>query len=233
MQIEDNNNIDLFEIWESRVKGKFLYRGMSSLDLIFPLDPSRSLFQDQKNMILDFFNTVEKMVSNGNSIEVTETHFGNTCVHDINNIIKWTRRDLDTSGIDFTSKYQSGVEYSDCWQGSQLKQNIKTISDNILRSKNVYNLSSEDIIIIEKTSEWVNTPRHGHKPVVLWISRELDIFKESHKPQYVGSFDYFKNQFTTLNPEVYINKLPKEGNEFYCTLSKSLEKENVYRIEEL
>lgn len=191
-------------IWKERVTGRFVYRGMDKADLVFPLNPENRPFEQNKGMILSFFNIVEEILDTGHTFEVVEEHFGNRCVHDPRNLVKWSRRDLELKGIDFTSNYNSAREYSDCWQGSQLKQNIKSMSAHLLKSRKV---APEKLGVVHAISEWVNTPRPS-KPVVLHVRLDLDVFDVPSKP-------------------------PEESREFYCRLVKPLERKDVYKIEEL
>ena len=115
--------------WIDNVDSKCAYRGMDKNDLIFPLDPNFRPFNPVKDLILGFYDALDKLIENGILFNVVETHFGVTYKHDLRNIVRWSRRDINMTGIDFTSNYKEALEYADCWQGSQLKQNIKTISD--------------------------------------------------------------------------------------------------------
>jgi len=98
-------------------------------DLVFPLDPNHSPFKHMNQLLLDFFAMLDKLIASKIMFDIVETHFGTTYKHSLTDIIKWSKRDLATCGIDFTSSYQTAREYADCWHGSQLKQNIKTISE--------------------------------------------------------------------------------------------------------
>ena len=115
------------DYWNNNVLDKYVYRGMNKHDLVFPFDPMFRPFDEVKETLDNFFKILDKLIINNIAFDVVETHFGNTYVHDLKNIVKWSKRDISVPGIDFTSSYKEAQEYSDCWQGSQLKQNIKTI----------------------------------------------------------------------------------------------------------
>ena len=216
---------------------------MNAADL--PLDPLKHPFQTELPMLLSFLDVIDRLISNGLAFDVIETHFGNTCVHDLRNIVKWTRRDLSRQEIDFTSKYQSAREYSDCWQGSQLKQNFKYISTHILERKQSSEfadiLRSTDLTIIEQVYHWLTITRDNSAPIVIWVQRSLDFFKESQQLLPLGSFQTFLTNFRssfdisdihseTLDHSTY---LPDDSSEFYCSLTQPLDIRYITKTEYL
>jgi hypothetical protein len=210
-QLKTESENKITQPWLTQVDSKYVYRGMNATDLQFPLDPAKRPFQTVLPLLSAFLDIIDALIAKGVVFDVVETHFGNTCIHGLRNIVKWTRRDLSTQGIHFTSKYQSAREYSDCWQGSQLKQNIKFISEYLLQKKDspefTNDLKETDWKIIHKTFQWVMTVHPNSAPIVLWVQRDKDVFKETPDP------------------------LPIASEEYYCSLLKPLEKDQIDRIE--
>ncbi len=73
------------------------------------------------------------------------------------------------------------MEYSDCWQGSQLKQNIRSLS-SFLRAKRdhrslAFDITPSDWDRVNEIYDWVNSPAPSN-PVVLHVRRDVDVFGE-------------------------------------------------------
>lgn len=119
------------EVWSQRVDTLYLYRGMSTTDLTDPLDPRRSMLSTALPMIDEFLCVLQRLVDKGFAFAVVEKHWGKTYRHDLSNIVAWSKNDLRNPRIDFTSSYQSAREYADNWQASQIKQNLKHITDHL------------------------------------------------------------------------------------------------------
>jgi len=229
-------------IWESRVQNKFVYRGMDRGDLIFPLNPAQKPFESNKSLILNFFTIIDEILETGLEFEIIEDHFGNKCFHNPRNLVKWSRRDLEIDGIDCTSLYQSAKEYSDCWQGSQLKQNLKSLTSYILEHMTTPQikevLTSKKLEIINEVETWLNVHRKP-QPVILHISREIDIFHKTEKIKPLGS----KQKFTeSILENMASNKIKQEElekhfnpetEEFYCSICRPLTEKDIYKIEQL
>lgn len=216
---------------------------MDKSDLIFPLDPKKNPFEPYKIKIQKFFNIVDNVCDAGHIFKIVETHFGSNCYHDPKNLSIWSRRDLNKTGIDFTSIYKNALEYSDCWQGSQLKQNIKSLSEYLLsNAKNeIYSqiLTKNDIEIIQEINDWVNSNRDS-KPVVIHLRRDNDFFEIPDRLLPLGTKDLF---YKNIMGKIYeqkitelqgiISLLPDENEEFCCSICKPISEKEIFKIEML
>lgn len=228
-------------IWIRFVFQKFVYRGMDKSDLIFPLDPKKNPFEPYKTEIQKFFNIVDKICDAGHNFKIIETHFGKKYYHDPKKISIWSRRDLNKTGIDFTSIYENAVEYSDCWQGSQLKQNIKSLSEYLLSNANnricSRTLTKNDIDVIHELNNWVNK-RKDSNPIVIHVRRDNDFFEASNQLLPLGTKDLFcQNVMNKIcehkinNHQDIITLLPNETEEFFCSICRPISEQEISKIE--
>ena len=216
---------------------------MDKSDLIFPLDPKKNPFELYKTKIQKFFDIVDKICDAGHNFEIMETHFGKKHYHNPKNLSIWSRRDINKTGIDFTSIYKNAVEYSDCWQGSQLKQNIKSLTEYLLsNAKNEICsqiLTKKDMEIIQEMNDWVNIHKDS-SPIVLHVRRDNDFFETSDQLLPLGTKDLFcqnvmdkiyEQKITELQD--IISLLQNENEEFYCSICKPISKKEISKIEML
>ncbi len=229
--------------WEDHINAKCVYRGMDRNDLIFPFNPKLRPFETVSNLINSFFSTLNKLMQNGILFDIVETHFGISYKHSLQNIVSWSIRDISTIGIDFTSNYQAALEYADCWQGSQLKQNVKTISEYLISNRTRLKLSSIlseiELADIDKAKNWVNSRRNS-KPIIIHLKRSFNGFKESDKFLPLGTKEQFKTKmqkYLTSLEYIEVNNiislLSKEVDEFCCSIIKPIDMADILHIEEI
>lgn len=238
----------LLEIWEDRVEGRQVFRGMSAKDLRDPLDPSCDPFESVRPTLLRFIDVLESLVAGGLQFTVREDHFGEAYAHDLRSILGWSRRDLSDPGIDFTSSYYDACGYADCYQGSQLKQNFKTITDELPGRKDdpvvKAGMSNEDWALVAEVNAWVSQESAAHRSVVLRIRRSCPAFDGYAKRQAVppvGSFDSFcRNVQTALEdadlpatPSSIEKVLPKEEDGFAVRLNRPLSRTDIDDIDDV
>lgn len=230
-------------IWEERINSQYIYRGMSVMDLKDPLDPGDNPHKDVLPQLYEFLTILEKIVNAGFLFKVIERHGNMTYEHDLRDIIVWTRRDLSNASIDFTSSYRAAGEYADCWQGSQLKQNLKYITDHLLQKRDhtiLNTIMTDDAwTLFGEIVQWVSYESPDHKGIVLWISRTSSVFDSNRKCLLLGSFESFKNNILTemekmdfeINRQTVQKILPSGSEEFYFRLTEPLSLKAVDKID--
>ena len=91
----------IMALWKERVQDKFIYRGMGMHDIQDGLDPGKDPFRDIRPQLFRLISVLEEVMSRGFRFTVHEDHSGMS--FSLNDIIAWTRRDLENPGLDFTS----------------------------------------------------------------------------------------------------------------------------------
>jgi len=164
---------DIQEIWNHRVNSGYLYRGMSMNDLVDPLDPNRDPFKEIHHQLFALLDVLQELLDAGFRFRLREEHFGNVWWHELQDIVAWTRRDLQDTGIDFTSHRKGAREYADCYYGSQLKENFRYIADHLpdhregpaIRSV----MTEERWTLLSDVSDWISIPPREHRRIVISI----------------------------------------------------------------
>ena len=236
------------EVWRERVASGFMYRGMSAKDLRFPLDPSNSPFASFAPEILRLLAMLRRAIEEGLQFEIVETHWGQTYRHELSRIVEWSRRDLETPSIDFTGSHRAACEYADNWQGSQLKQNLKSIAEELPKHRSDPSLhkamGSEGWRLAEEVREWVCRTGPDHRRVVLWVRRSCPRFEPHPRCPLAGTLESFiqwvrreierrglpptTESVSTLVPE------PSRGEDsLWIRLRRPLEEGDVERIEQI
>jgi hypothetical protein len=214
---------------------------MDKSDLIFPFDPKKNPFEPYKIKIQKFFSIVDEICDAGHTFKIIEVHFGKKYYHDPKNLSVWSRRDLNKTGIDFTSIYKNAAEYADCWQGSQLKQNIKSLSECLLSNAKSEIcsriLTKDDTDIIHELNDWVNK-RGDSNPIVIHVRRDNDFFETSDQLLPLGTKDLFcQNVMDKIYKQKIdehqdiISLLPNETEEFCCSICRPISEKEIFRIE--
>ena len=230
-------------LWNEEVNQKFVYRGMDENDLNFPLNPNNDPYSEYKELIINFLDLLDKLLNEGLQFIVIENHFGKKYTHDPKNLSSWSRRDINRKEIDFTSHYQSAKEYSDCWQGSQLKQNLKSIANHFLSNfksiSTAYNIKNYEWEFVKEINAWLNVQRKP-KPIIIHLKRNCDLFKRSSRLLPLGSRISFEkviyDKYSKVNEfsyEFLYSMLPNADKEFYCSVDKPLLEKDIYKIEKL
>ena len=190
----------LFEQWRERADAKHLFRGMSSRDLIDPLDPSFDPFQPIRAKLYRLIGILQRLLDGGFRFTVYEDYSGLS--FDLRNILLWTKRDLDSPGIDFTSSYESACGHAKNFQGSQLKQNFKYITDHLpeRRSDPLVQaaMDEEDWRFVSEINDWVSRKSPEHRKVVIWVRRSCSAFEsDQNNCISIGSLEYFCDKVLT------------------------------------
>jgi hypothetical protein len=232
-------------LWQERVDGEFLYRGMSAGDLADGLVPATDPFACIRPRLLALIAGLQVAVRAGFDFVLKEEHFGKVYQIRFSDILCWTERDLGDSGIDFTSSRQNALEYSDCFHGSQLKQNFKTISDQLPEMGNDAALraclSADTWGLLNEIGGWVSTPGPDCRPVVLWVRRSQAAFNFSGGCLLVGSFDVFRGKILATLAEKGLpptadtieDVLPPEDAVFDVRLRRPLALADIHRVEDV
>ena|GEM_PF-1606009 len=235
----------LFELWREKVESEFVFRGMSAKDLRDPLDPSIDPFRPVKPRLFELIEVLERLVGAGLRFDVREEHFGQKYVSDLGVILLWTRRDLNNSGIDFTSSYCDACEYADCYQGSQLKENFKYITDHLPSRESdpvvQAHMTEREWSLVSEINNWISEESTGHRSIVVWVRRSCPAFDRDPRCLPVGSFDFFsskildalKDRGLPCTRDTANQVLPKEDDGFTVRLCRALNKEDIERIEEV
>ena len=240
-------NKDLHHIWEERVNSNYMFRGMSEKDLDFPLNPKRNPFTEMVPKISEFLNILQRAVDSGFRFKLVEEHWGKSYEHDLKNIVTWSRRDLVDGGLDFTASYQAAREYADNWQGSQLKQNLKYITNHLPEHRDnallVTVLDEKDWKLLHEVKQWVIKELPNNQGMVLWVRRSCPVFEPIDSCPFVGTFDSFRKYILTKleskdeysNIDHVIQTLPtgSEEKQLWIRLQKPLLQKHVEKIEEL
>ena len=200
----------LHQSWHDRMATDFLYRGMSSADLQDGLDPGRDPFASIRPRLLVAIDSLQRVVAGGVELILTEEHFGTVYRIKLSDILCWTTRDLVDTGIDFTSHHQTAREYADCFHGSQLKQNLRTITRELPNRRGDPGvrdvMTSGEWDVWAEIGDWVSATVPDHRPIVLWARRSLPAFEDGSPCLLVGGFERFRERVADL---LDTKKLPR------------------------
>jgi hypothetical protein len=233
------------DIWEQCVSSQYLYRGMSAKDLTDPLDPRGNPLEDSVPVIEECLTMLQRVVDAGFEFTLVERHWDKSYKHDLSNIVAWSLNDLRNPRIDFTPSYQAAREYSDNWQGSQLKQNLKYIAEHmpIHRRDPILAgaLTEQDWDLLQSVGSWASRQSPDHRGIVLWVRRSSAVFKSSSRCPLVGPFERFQTWvFEKLESKGAprtrdsLNELlPHEAEEVYAELAVPLYGTDIEKIEEI
>jgi len=236
-------NEDIQQIWEEHVHSQYLFRGMSAKDVADPLDPGHDPFEEIRPQLFLLLDLLQQLLNKGFQFQLREEHFGAVHWHELKNIVKWTRRDLEDSGIDFTSDCGAARDYSDCCQGSQLKQNFKCITEHLPEHRNDPVLSSlmskEEWQLVSHVSNWVLLSSPEHRSVVIHVRRSCPILVSTDRFLPVGSLESFKNNAERTLADLgcqrtadsVLQLLPKKEDPFDFRLRVPLPLECIDKIE--
>jgi len=160
----------------------------------------------------------------------------------LKDIIDWSRRDLDDGGIDFASSYEDGCGYSDNWQGSQLKQNFKYITDSLPEKSSdpilASHITDQEWAIISELNSWLSKDGNDQARVVLWVARDQSVFDDCSSCLPLGSWATFSRNMVVgieekqmpLTIESARSLLPT--HEFSSRIRRQLPVSEVAKIEE-
>jgi hypothetical protein len=240
-------NKSLHHTWEKRVNSRYMFRGMSRKDLTFPLDPKGNPFAEAASKISEFLDMLLRVVDAGFRFKVVEQHWGQAYEHDLRDIVTWSKRDLANGGLDFTAHYQAAREYADNWQGSQLKQNLKYVTnhlpecvDNALLAT-IFN--EEDWNLLHEVKQWISEESLNNRGIVLWVRRSCPVFEPTDSFPFVGTFDSFQKYilkkvkandgYSTVGHIIQTLPTESEDKKLWIRLQKPLLEEHVEKIEEI
>lgn len=234
----------LESVWHDQVASRCVYRGMSLGDLADPLDPVRNPHAEALPLVETCLAVLQRLVDTGFSFTIVETHWGRSWEHDLENIVTWSRNDLDHPRIDFTSSIQAAREYSDNWHGSQLKQNLKSITEHLPEQRDdallKQVLTVDDWTLLEQVHRWVNLPTNQHRGIVLWLRRSHPALHSRNPCAPVGTLSDFRERVLRelghrglgCNETAVMGLLPQEPGGFDAYLTGPLRLKDIERIEE-
>lgn len=228
-------------IWREQVAGKHMFHGMGAHDLADPLDPAKDPFADIRPHLFQLIQALEAALEAGFEFTVHEDHSGMSFT--LKDIVEWSRRDLEDGGIDFTASYEDGCGYSGNWQGSQLKQNFKYITDSLPERADDPILAScitgQEWAIVAELNEWLSKDGDDHMRVVLWVTRDNPVFDDCTGCLPLGSLETFSRNMTAqiaekllpLTVDSVASLLPTHG--FSYRIKRPLLLKDAAKIEEL
>ena len=161
----------------------------------------------------------------------------------LNNIIAWTRRDLDNPGLDFTSLHESACGYSKNFNGSQLKQNFKYITDHLPERADdpiiKFGMSEKDWEVVFTINSWITNGDTTHDRIVVWVRRTQSAFDKSQKCLPLGSLPVFKRNAIQeiekrglpITIDSAISIILKESDEFCYRLTTKIPLTDIEKIE--
>ena len=239
----ENNSFEqqLEELWKERVETQFLYHGMSKRDLTDPLDPGKDPFAEKHSQLFKLIKVLQQALAKGFQFKVHEGYSGMS--FRLSDILNWSKRDLKDKGIDFTSSPEDGLGYSLNYQGSQLKQNFKYITDNLPGRKNDEFLAScmteHCWSVVAELNSWLREGEDDKKRVIVQVSCSAPIFDNCHGSLPIGSLKVFsRNIIDTLNKkkhpltiETAVGLLP--GGDFCYRIEQPLHLDEFVKIKEV
>jgi len=232
---------ELTRLWRERVEGRFMYRGMSAKDLTDPLDPGHDPFAAIRPDLCRLIEALQRASREGFELTVHEDHSGLS--FPLRDILAWSKRDLDDPGLDFTSVPTDGRGYARNFQGSQLRQNWRTITGQLPRRRGdpVLTLTDDDWDRVSRVNAWIVRGDPEHRALVIWVPRGSPAFDVARGCELVGSLDVCRERVLRrlgergLPPAVdSLRKvLPDEERGFSVRLTAPLPLAQVAKVEEL
>ena len=228
-------------LWEERVTSQHLFHGMGKHEVTDPIDPNHDPFAEVRPQFLRLIGALQQALAAGFQFTVHEDHSGMSFA--LRDIVNWSKRDLESGGIDFTSSYEDACGYSDNFQGSQLKQNLRYITDCLPDRKDDPILTScmtdRDWSMVTELNSWISNGGNDQGQVVVWVSSAASVFDDCTMCLPVGSFHTFSrnvivqidNQGLPSAMESAIEVLPKRV--FCYRIRQLLPLDGLVKIEEL
>lgn len=184
----------LLALWKERIESKYMFRGMSVKDVADPLDPAHDPFEAIRPRLYGLLTILQRLLDAGFQFTVHEDYSGLS--FDLRDIVRWTRRDLDNPGLDFTSRHESACGYARNFQGSQLKQNVRYITDNLPERRSDplvrESITPADWQLVRRVNAWVVRESAEHRSVVARVRRSCPVFDIGDDPHLLlGSFARF------------------------------------------
>lgn len=68
-------------------------------DLVDPLDPNHDPFEETRRQFFLLLDILQELLGAGFRFRLWEEHFGDVCWHELQNIVAWTCRDLEDTGV--------------------------------------------------------------------------------------------------------------------------------------
>ena len=231
------------DLWKERVDSKFVYRGMGLHDLQKGFEPENDLFQKIRPELFHLISMLENALSKGFKFTVYQAYNGWS--FSLNDILAWSRNDLEKPGIDFTSSYKKAHGFSKNYRGSQLKQNFKYITDNLPKRSNDPILKSimgaKDWETVSIINAFLSNETASHSRAIVWLRRSHSVFNENTACLPLGSLQVFKENIVQeierkmlpMTTESVISVLPKETEEFCYKLDINISLDDLDKVENL
>jgi len=212
-------------------------------DLSDPLDPAADPFQPIRPKLSTLIAVLRQQVARGFRFTVYEDY--SSLSFDLKDILNWSKRDLDDPGIDFTSSHHSATGYAHNYHGSQLKQNLKYITDHLpaFRKDPVLaaGMTAEDWRIVDEVNKWISGSGTPCIKIVIWVRRPCPAFEVQGGCLPVGSFDYFirrvmaviERNGLSLTQAAIEMVVPPESREFYVRAQRPILRAEIEKIEEV
>jgi hypothetical protein len=242
--VTDELSSHLLALWEETVHSRYLFRGMSAKDLTDPLDPSFDPIAPVRGKLRRLLEMLGGLLASGFEFTVHEDYSGLS--FDLRDIVAWTKGDLDHPGIDFTSSYESACGYAQNFQGSQVKQNFRYITDHLPQRADdpllKARMTADDWRLVSEINAWASDESPAHKRIVLWVRRSCPAFEsDTEKGPVLGSFEHFcarvlrRMDAQGLPHEIgsVEQVLSQESREFLVRLRRPLYLKDVEKIEEV
>ncbi|HUT75594.1 MAG TPA: hypothetical protein VM221_12265 [Armatimonadota bacterium] len=230
-------------IWQEAVASRYMYRGMCLEDLSDPLDPQADPFRPIRPELCHLLEILQAQVSRGFRFTVHEDY--SSFSFDLKDILDWSKRDLDSPGIGFASIHHSALGYAHNYRGSQLKQNLKYITDHLPERKDDpilrAGMTAAGWALVERVSEWVSSGDLVCTKVVIWVRRTSPAFEVNEGALPLGSLDYFMGRVVAAvereglsrTPQAIQHVLPPEQREFNVRAQRPISRSEIEKIEEV
>ncbi len=228
--------------WRDRVDGDHLYRGMGAHDLTDPLDPAHDPFGEIRDGLERLLVILQGLLDRGFQFTVYEDYSGLS--FDLADIVTWTRADLRRPGIDFTSSHEDARGYARNFQGSQLKQNFRYITDHLPERRGDALLQAcmtdDDWGLTREINDWVSRTCKQHRRIVIWVRRSCPVFETDGDDGFpLGTFDHFRARVLarlavrglSQTVESARSVLPAATGGFCHRLTRPLRRGDIERIE--
>lgn len=232
----------LYDQWHFRVHSQYFYRGMSAKDLVDPLDPGSDPFALIQPALLQLIERLYTLLNADFEFIVHEDHSGYDFT--LRDIVNWTSRDLANPGVDFTSSHEGACGYVQNFQGSQLKQNFKYITDHLPERYDdplVQQLwTAEDQQIVYVVNRWISDESPAHQRVVIWVPRSHPSFESERQDCILrGSYEFFLQKVTEVlaqqhlpyTEEALAVVLPAADQHFDVRMTHPLPLSDIARVE--
>lgn len=157
------SNDDKYKYWENNVKGKKLYRAMSSeylLDTYETINPKNNPYKSIHDRLLDLFTLVLKLEKSGRVFKLKWI----SSYPKLSRVLRITLNDFYEKSVDFTTSYEEVLSMVNRWKGGYLVTNVGGICSQLLTIES--ELSQEEKLLLKYLSNWVDKKRRFENKII-------------------------------------------------------------------